>query len=252
MINHNIEPAVNAKYNHGTAQQNGTFEFASSNAGDSISKCNTELDANNPIQPVYSSNGDDVRSAMVDRARENRNQSQPESSLEDETSENLNVAPTAELEHDEAPDPYKSINDIRELLVGPTQRQNESRLSEIITLVEKSRKESDQNIELLRKQFAHLSLKLYDKTKDSLSKLDDRLNSFKATVEANHTEIHGAMALEVSGLEGSMDNKVQSISDSVDARIFKLTTKINGEMSNTISELGRAISSVGSSAWQSD
>lgn len=252
MINQNSESAVNTMYGRNAVQPDNFTEFVSSNSNGSLLECNAEFQegVKKSKQQMRIPTDDDVHNEVADKTHENRSLLLPESSKENEPSDNLYSAPPVEAERDEELDPHKSINDIRELLVGPIQRQNESRLEEILTLIESSKIDDARKMKLQRKQFGNLSLKLYDKTKSTLSKLDDRLDAFRNTMEENRTEIHGAMAVEVAGLTELIDSKIQSVSDSVDSRISDLTVKINGEMNNTISELGRAITRIGDSTWQ--
>ena len=150
-------------------------------------------------------------------------------------------------EYDVMVDLRKSIGDVLQMLMGPTQRKNEVRMDEILSLIVKNKKENDQNIDKLTKQFAQLTLNLHEKTKIALARLDHRLNEFGQVVDNNRRETHGMMASEIAQLTASTDTKIQSVSGSIDERISMLTARINGDMNKTISELGQAIASVGDS-----
>jgi recombination DNA repair RAD52 pathway protein len=163
------------------------------------------------------------------------------------TASTATPAPPAGTSIDAMGDVRKTLSDILDVLVAPAQQQNEARLDEILTLIENHKSEGDRNIDQLTRQFAQLTLKLHEKTKTAIIKLDRRVFECDAIAEKNREELQTMMSTKLIALASATDDKFRSVAGSLDARISMLSTKINGDVNQTIAKLGRAISEVGTS-----
>lgn len=142
----------------------------------------------------------------------------------------------------------KSLDVLSDLMIGPIQRRNDARADELLSLIEQHKVENDRNMDALTKQMARLTLKLHDKTKLAVLELDRRVDGLETTLSASNREIREKMTADLLELASLMDDKLKSISESIDAKIAKMASGINGEVHRTILALGRAISGIANSA----
>jgi hypothetical protein len=141
----------------------------------------------------------------------------------------------------------KAVGEVLELLVTPAQQQNETRLDEILSLLENHRIDNDRNIDQLTRQLAQLTLKLHEKTKIAINKLDRRIDETNALAEITRAQDQERLTARLTGLATATDSKFHAVSISIDTRIAMLSARLNGDVNKTITDLGQAIASFGNS-----
>jgi len=149
-------------------------------------------------------------------------------------------------------DPRESLKTVRNVLLGPSQRLNEARLDEIITMLEEIDVIYDKKARSLTKQFADLSATVNDQMEKSFADLNKLIVALSAKVDGNLATVRKETDEKFGGLSKTTSDKIYAMSNEIDARDSKLSRRINNRLNSTLSDLSQAIIKAGDMDWQND